>query len=140
LFITLLVSSFAFGRTAAFGVVGSSVESLFTKWDLSLGTIIYGAIAIAASYGLITRVANLPGVNVAAEWLRLLGTRSLDCFIILCIAVVVVPLVIPYSQSSIPAMGVSLASLAVMTAWIHARSRRLKKMSATGPFSTRKLS
>jgi hypothetical protein len=117
LFIVIFVAAQIFGRMQLGGDAGAGVDSAFQKWDLSLPTVLYGVAAVAASYGFLSIVSAWPVVRSVKTWLALIGSYSLDCFVILCLGVVLFPVVVVYTKSSSAGVAVALACLAVQTIW-----------------------
>lgn len=128
LFARLEVTS---GTTLARGVTRT-----FEKFDLGPGTLVYGAATLVLGYALVSAANARPGVAGKLEPLRLLGSRSLDSFVILCIALVLLPALLGYSPEGVAGMSSALAVLVVAWAWALGRARW--KVRAPGGRSARR--
>lgn len=107
------------------GEAGMWVLAAFSKWDLGIGVIVFGAAATVVLYA-IFRWLNEHGLFTwLTGWLSTVGSFSLDSFVILCLAVVIVPAVAPYEPASIVGMLVAVVALIAMTLWAAARRRDL---------------
>lgn len=135
--IALSVTAHIFGRLDLGGGTGDAVASFFQKWDLGLGVILFGAVVITVAYGIIVRIGGLPVIRNIRAWLELLGSWSLDCFVILCIAVVVAPALLDYGTTGRVGMLLVAVVLVIMTIWSALRQRDLiplvKKKNRSAP-------
>jgi hypothetical protein len=98
------------------------IDSLFGSGQMGIGTVVLAFAFIAASFPIVgwlgRKVPDVTGV------LSRVGRRSLDCYIILCVLVLVVPSVIDYDRGSIAAELGAVAVLAVMWGWCRVRDLR----------------
>lgn len=104
--------------------VDRAIEWAVEKGDFGPGRLLLSLAAFPLAYVLLSAlVARLPArtcSNLAA-----IGRHSLDSFVILSLAIVVVPTVIDYSPSSLTAELVALGVIAAAWAWASARDRGL---------------
>jgi hypothetical protein len=95
---------------------------LFTEAVLGPGTIVMAFAAVLVGYRVCRRVVRVafPVVSPIAR----IGRRSLDCYLILSITVIVLPCVYRYPPDGIVAVGVTFDVLVVMFLWCLLRDRR----------------
>jgi hypothetical protein len=107
------------------------IDWLFGSGQMGVGTVILAFAFIAASFPIVgwlgRKVPDVTGV------LSRVGRRSLDCYIILCVLVLVVPSVIDYDRGSIAAELGAVAVLAVMWAWCRVRDLRSAQRALRAP-------
>ena len=131
---TCLVLAQAFGR---FGVLeGTRTDQLlgqtFGKFELGPARVVFAFAAIALGYAAVSALLHVGPLQWVWGWLSLLGSRSLDAFVIQCVAVILLPALLAYPTSSLTAMLVVLLTLLAQTAWILARRRGLLPGLRTG--------
>jgi len=124
----------AFGRLDVMG--DSELDSLvgagFTKYNLGPAHILFGFAAMAVGYAAVSALRDAGHLRAVRAWFALLGSRSLDAFVILCLAVIVLPAVLRYQTSSATAMALVVVTLGVQTAWVVLRRRGYLPGLATG--------
>ena len=129
----LLVAQ-AFGR---FGLLdGTEVDEVvgsgFEKFNLGPAHIVFGLAAMALGYAAVSALRDVRPLVPLWRWLALLGSRSLDAFVILCLAVIVLPALVAYEASSATAMALVVVTLLAQTMWIVLRRRGYLPGLATG--------
>jgi hypothetical protein len=124
LYMAIFLGAQIFGRMEVGGGAGAGVDAAFQKWDLSLPTIVYGLAAVTASYGLLCLITGWPILRSLKTWLALIGSYSLDCFVILCLGVVLFPVFIEYAKSSSAGVAVALTCVVIQTIWSWLRRRK----------------
>jgi hypothetical protein len=108
------------------------LRAAFFKWDVGLGVVLFGSTAIMFGYGLVSRSGSLLIARYPLRWLALIGSWSLDSFVIQCLFVVLVPVVAPHA----PDPAILIAALLVMTAWALLRQKRKEAGAATPRWRT----
>jgi hypothetical protein len=109
----------------------TAVFRAFTEGTLAPGTIVMAFAAVLVGYRVCRRLVRVawPGVSPIAR----IGRRSLDCYLILSTAVIVLPSVYAYPPAGIVAVGVAFDVLALMFLWCLLRDRRGRAGRAVGP-------
>ena len=95
----------------------------FDKFDLGPAHLVFGFSAMVLGYAVVSSLRDARRLRTLRTWLSVLGSRSLDAFVILCLAVIVLPAVLGYETSSATAMALVGLTLAVQTGWIVLRRR-----------------
>jgi hypothetical protein len=117
----------------------SSVAQAFTEGKLAPGTIVMALAAVLVGYRACRFLARItyPVLSPIAR----IGRHSLDCYVILSVAVLVLPSIYRYQPDGIVAVGVTLDILLVMFGWSLLRdwlARRRSTSSSTRLSSTRR--
>jgi len=84
----------------------------FDKYNIGPGRIIFGLAALVLAYWITTWLVDRQFLTPVVSFLQTLGARSLDSFVILCIAVILIPAAAPYSRGG---LWGNIASLIVIT-------------------------
>ncbi len=97
------------------------VFEAFTEGTLGPGTLVMAFAALLVGYRVCRRVIRVafPVISPVAR----IGRRSLDCYLILSITVIVLPSVYVFPVTGIEAVGVTFDVLAVMFLWCLLRDR-----------------
>lgn len=132
-FVALVALSNAVARWELFEAP-ELLRGAFYKWDLGIGVILFGMLAIATGYGLLSKASQVRILQYPLRWLALIGSWSLDNFVIQCLFVVIVPVVAPGTSHRV----ILLAALVLMTAWSFMRQKRKERrmeqrQAATAP-------
>ena len=99
----------------------------FDKYNIGPGRIIFGFAAMVLAYWITTWLVDRQFLTPVVSFLETLGARSLDSFVILCIAVILIPAALLYSRAGI---GGTIASLTVMAlCWSWAKFRASSRWS-----------
>lgn len=97
------------------------VARAFTEGTLAPGTIVMAIAAVLVGYRICRRLVRVAGPVVSP--MAMIGRRSLDCYIILSVVVIVLPSAFQYSRTGLVAVGVTFAVLVVMIGWCLLRDR-----------------
>ncbi|MFH8250857.1 OpgC domain-containing protein [Microbacterium sp. B2969] len=98
------------------------IDRFFDDGTLGVGTIVFAFVVVAALYGALTPLAER--FPIVASEIGRIGRRSLDCYVILCILVIVTPLFWTYDTTGRKAMVYAAVALLVMYGWCRFRDRR----------------
>lgn len=93
------------------------IDVAFAKFHLGPGAVVYGVAALIPLYWVAVRVADLPQARPVLNVLVTVGQRSLDSFVILCLAVILLPAVFGHTQDSAAGMVAAIAVLAACWGW-----------------------
>lgn len=137
---TVAVTAVFFLTAQAFGRLGlmagtrldDLVGAAFAKFNLGPAHVVFGLAGMAAGYAMVSAVRDRGLLVHVRGWLSVLGSRSLDAFVILCLAVIAFPALLGYESSSVTAMLLVLLTLGVQTGWIVLRRRGHLPGLATG--------
>ena len=110
---------------------GTVVGRAFTEGTLAPGTILMALAAILVGYR-ISRVLVRVAQPVVAPLARI-GRHSLDCYLILCAGVIIVPGLFSYDRSGWVAVGVTFDVLVLMWLWSFTRDRMTSRLSPDAP-------
>ncbi|WP_269846135.1 OpgC domain-containing protein [Serinibacter arcticus] len=121
---SLLVFSVGLAHLTRLGRLGDGVIRRTIDWWFSDGTLGPGVIVLSGVALLVLRpvarwIAHT--VPILAAVLERIGRRSLDCYIILSLAVIALPSIVVYDPGSASANVVVLTALAAMWAWCRLR-------------------
>jgi len=112
----------------------AQIDWIFSEGTLGPGTILLAFAAVQVAYRVCRVLVRVAGPVVAP--IGRIGRRSLDCYLILCVTVIVAPSVARYSPTGLVAVAVTLAVLIVMFGWCLFRdgvaSRRTASRHRTG--------
>ncbi len=134
----ILVGALAQARVRLWPAEGDGffamLDALFDDGTLGVGTIALAFTVVAGLYGALSPFAER-WPRLAAEVGRV-GRRSLDCYIILCILVLVVPAFWQYETRSLAAMVYGAGVLTLMYGWCRVRdARQHRRLSAAASAS-----
>lgn len=111
------------------GVLGNSpadqmIERLFAKFDLGPGAIFYGLVGLILVYW----VASVVLASGKASWvlaqIESVGRHSLSSFILLCLAVILLPAGFSYSENGVGGMLAAITVVVVCVVWSRQRDAR----------------
>ncbi len=91
------------------------VDLMFSEGTLAPGTILLAFAAVLVAYRVCRFLVRVAGPVVSP--IGRIGRRSLDCYLILSVTVIVAPSVYRYSRTGLVAVAVTLAVLIVMWGW-----------------------
>jgi hypothetical protein len=94
----------------------------FDKYNIGPGRIIFGVAAMILAYWMTTWLIDRQFLTPVVSFLQTLGARSLDSFVILCLAVIIIPAVAPYSRGGVWGNFVSLIVITLCWAWARFRA------------------
>ena len=94
----------------------------FDKYNIGPGRIIFGLAAMALAYWMTTWLLDRQFLTPVLGFLETLGARSLDSFVILCIAVILIPAAAPYSRGGLWGNIASLTVIALCWGWSRFRA------------------
>ena len=94
----------------------------FDKYNIGPGRIIFGLAAMALAYWMTTWLLDRQFLTPVLGFLETLGARSLDSFVILCIAVILIPAAAPYSRGGLWGNIASLMVIALCWGWSRFRA------------------
>jgi hypothetical protein len=97
---------------------------LLAKFDLGPGVILFGVAGLIVIYAAASALLRWRWAARAIRWsLDVIGRRSLDSFVILCLAVILIPAVFPYAEARPEGNLVAFGVLLVAWAWALLRDR-----------------
>ncbi|MET0965252.1 MAG: OpgC domain-containing protein [Nakamurella sp.] len=114
----------------------SALAQAFTEGKLAPGTIVMGLAAVLVGYRA-CRVFVRAAYPVLSPVARI-GRHSLDCYLILSVAVLVLPILYTYPADGIVAVGVSFQILLLMFGWSLLRDWLAQRSNALPSSSTRR--
>ena len=97
----------------------ASVDWMLSEGTLGPGTIALAFAAVLVAYRVCRFLVRVAGPMVSP--IGRIGRRSLDCYLILSVVVIIAPSVDRYSPTALVAVAVTLAVLIVMWGWCQFR-------------------
>ena len=94
----------------------------FDKYNIGPGRIIFGFAAMVLAYWITTWLLDRQFLTPVLNFLETLGARSLDSFVILCIAVILIPAAAPYSRAGPWGNVASLIVISLCWGWARFRA------------------
>lgn len=94
----------------------------FDKYNIGPGRIIFGFAAMVLAYWITTWLVDRQFLTPVVSFLEILGARSLDSFVILCIAVILIPAAAPYSRAGPWGNVASLIVISLCWGWARFRA------------------
>ena len=94
----------------------------FDKYNIGPGRIIFGFAAMVLAYWITTWLLDRQFLTPVLNFLETLGARSLDSFVILCIAVILIPAAAPYSRAGLWGNFASLIVISLCWGWARFRA------------------
>lgn len=105
--------------------LGAGIDMAFRKFDLGPGTIVFGLATLTLGYLIMTKALTWQMLAPLTGFLETLGKKSLDSFVILCLAVILAPALFTYRESG--PVGMMLAAAVLLAAWGWAKVRLSRK-------------
>ncbi|MET0579236.1 MAG: OpgC domain-containing protein [Ilumatobacteraceae bacterium] len=112
------------------------LSRLFGKFEPGPGTIVFGIATLVLGYAALVRWAEVAWLRPGLLYLGTIGRRSLDSFVILCLAVILFRVPAPYATSGPRGMAAAAVVLALCGAWAGARRAWTRRRTHPGPLTT----
>ena len=123
-FVTLSILAQLLGRfnLTPGALMRTWASAWFDKYNIGPGRIIFGLAALVLAYWITTWLLERQFLTPVVSFLETLGSRSLDSFVILCIAVILIPAALPYSRAGLWGNIAALVVITLCWGWATFRS------------------